>query len=139
MRVSEIMTRGVLTIAQTDALREARQKMDEHHCRHLAVVDESGVLVGIVSDRDVRLAMYSPFIMRERWQDEAVLDETRIEAIMSPAPVTVSLEATVVDAARLMLSHRISALLVTDNSHLLGILTTTDLLEALIEMQSVRD
>ncbi|HHO81454.1 MAG TPA: CBS domain-containing protein, partial [Bacillaceae bacterium] len=54
MLVREIMNRPVFTVRATDTLREAWELMRDRRIRHLPVVDESGRLVGIVTDRDLR-------------------------------------------------------------------------------------
>ncbi|MFW5690851.1 MAG: CBS domain-containing protein, partial [Chloroflexota bacterium] len=67
MNVIDIMTRSPVTIRPDAMLGEALEIMDQVGCRHLPVLSAEKHLVGIVSDRDCRLALNSPNIMRERW------------------------------------------------------------------------
>ena len=118
--VEDVMTRELVTIGPVTSCDKARRLMDEYRIRHLPVVD-SGRLVGMVSDRDVRSVMvHSPGTLASR--------------IMTPDPVTVTPETRVEHAARLMLDRRFGSLPVTDGRALIGIVTYTDLLRALVQV-----
>ena len=69
MLIKEIMTKNPATVKPTDTLRTVIETMALMGCRRLPVVVGDDV-VGIVADLDVREALNSPIIMRERWQDE---------------------------------------------------------------------
>ena len=73
--VQAIMTRDVVCVAPNDPIRTAIDRMRERGCRRLPVV-EIGKLVGIVTDRDLRRATNSPFVLHERWYDEFLLRTT---------------------------------------------------------------
>ncbi|GAB4345701.1 MAG: hypothetical protein Kow00117_23110 [Phototrophicales bacterium] len=135
MNVIDIMTRSPKTIRHDATLREALELMEEVGCRHLPVLSREKHLVGIISDRDCRLALNSPHIMRERWQDEAIINQTRVASIMSPAPIIVESDVPAAEAARLMLIHRISALPVMRGETLIGIVTTSDILAAFMTLE----
>jgi len=135
MFVKEVMTETPKTIGPNDTLRTAIERMALTACRRLPVVKE-GRLVGIVADKDVREALNSPIILRERWQDEELMDHARVEACMTPDPITVTPETPVVEAARLMRDRKIGGLPVMEGDHLVGIVTETDLLDALIKLLS---
>ena len=132
MRVHEVMSHQLITVRPTDSLKTAEEKMGLARCRHLPVVDEAGTLVGILSDRDCRLAHLSPATLRESWQDEAVLEQTPVEAFMSHEVLTIESSATVGKAALLLLNNRINALPVMKEGRLIGMVTSSDLLKALI-------
>lgn len=133
MVVQEIMTPDPATVSPQDTLRTAIEKMALMGCRRLPVVAE-GRLVGIVADLDIREALNSPIILRERWQDEDLVDHATVEACMTPKPVTVHPTTPVVQAARLMRNHKIGGLPVVDDDRLVGIVTETDMLDALIQL-----
>jgi acetoin utilization protein AcuB len=135
MLVREIMTRDPVTASPKDTLRTAIQKMASVGCRRLPVVAE-GRLVGIVADLDIREALNSPIILRERWQDEELMDHAIVEACMTPNPLTVTPDTPVIEAARLMRDRKIGGLPVMDGHELAGIVTETDLLDALIKLLS---
>ncbi len=129
--VEQVMTKSPATVSSSDSIRVALDRMRERSCRRLPVVD-SGVLVGIVSDRDLRRATNSPYVMRERWYDDFMLDHIPVRACMTPNPVKVSPRTPIAEAARLMLDRKIGGLPVVDEGHLVGIVTETDLLNFLI-------
>ena len=134
MNVSDIMTAKPVSIHQNGTLRQALELMDSNHCRHLPVLNSDGQLVGIVSDRDCRTALNSPHILRERWQDEQLADKLRVRAIMTPAPIVIEPDAEAAEAARLMLNNHISCLPVILGETLVGIVTTSDIMVAFMEM-----
>ncbi len=135
MNVKDIMTRTPATIRHDATLADALKTMHDVGCRHLPVISREEHLIGIVSDRDCRLALNSPHIMRERWQDEEIIHQTRVAAIMSPAPIIVEASYPAHEAARLMLEHKISALPVMRGETLIGIVTTSDIMMAFINAQ----
>jgi acetoin utilization protein AcuB len=131
--VSDFMTREPVIVSPDDKLRQAVETMQAHACRRLPVI-EGEWLVGIISDRDVRLALVSPFVLRERWYDEALLDETPIRACMTTDVVTVSPKAPLIEAAMLMRDRKIGGLPVVEQGRLVGIISETDMLDALIRL-----
>ncbi len=131
--VEHIMSREPALITPDEPLRHAVEVMRERDCRRLPVV-ENGKLVGIISDRDVRRATNSPFIVRERILDERILDEVTVRACMSSRPITVTPRTPIVDAAKLMRDRKIGGLPVVDKEMLVGIVTETDLLNYLIRL-----
>lgn len=130
MYVRDVMTPDPATISKHDSLHIARTRMLAHNCRRLPVLDDAGQLCGIITDRDLRLAVNSPLIMRERWQDEMLLEHTSVDACMTPDPICTTPDTTLEDAIGLLLAHKISGLPVIHNGRLVGILTVTDLLKA---------
>lgn len=136
MNVIDIMTPKPVTILHTANLGKALHLMEQTGCRHLPVLSLEGHLVGIISDRDCRLALNSPHILRERWQDELVLEETRVVNIMTPAPIIAEEFMPAHEAARLMLDNHISALPVMRGETLTGIITVTDILRAFITIET---
>jgi len=131
MLVREVMTPDPLTVQPDDTLRTAQERMSECACRRLPVVDENGHLVGIITDRDVRLALNSPLVLRERWQDDMLVNQTTVEVCMTPDPIVIAPDAPVQDAADILLKRKISGLPVLEGDRLVGIITVTDLLGAL--------
>jgi acetoin utilization protein AcuB len=136
MRVRDVMTPNPITVGSHESLRMAQERMVTHRCRRLPVLNEQDVLVGILTDRDVRLAVNSPLILRERWQDEQLLAQTQVAACMTPDPICVKPDTLLRDALDILLDHRISGLPVVDGDQLVGVLTVTDLLRALQQLLS---
>jgi acetoin utilization protein AcuB len=134
LNVIEMMTQNPVTIRVDDVLRTALEKMEFHQIHHLPVLSASRHLVGILSDRDCRLALNSPFVERAYWQND-VVETVTVRQVMTPAPITVSPDTTAYEATRLMLTHRVGCLPVMNDETLVGILTRSDLLIAAISVQ----
>jgi acetoin utilization protein AcuB len=138
--VADVMTCDPVTVTPDDSLRLARDRMAEGNFRRLPVV-QSRRLVGILTDRDLRRATNSPFVLRERWYDDLILDQIKVWGAMTANPVTVEASAPLIVAAKLMLDHKIGGLPVVeatrsvrDGIRLVGIITETDLLGYLIRL-----
>lgn len=134
MLVRDVMTLRPVTVRPSDTLLTAKARMEATHCRRLPVLDDEGRLVGIITDRDLRLATHSPLILRERWEDEWLLTRTEVDACMTPDPITVAADDPVEKAVDLLLAHTISGLPVLEGDRLVGIVTVTDLLRALRDL-----
>jgi acetoin utilization protein AcuB len=134
MRVEDYMTPNPITISPDDNLKTALERLIGVG-RRLPVVNDDGILVGIITDRDIRLAMNSPLVMRERWQDEYLLQSTTVGVCMSSNPVTVNLKTSLQEAVELILKGHFSGLPVVDHErNVVGIITVTDLMEALVDL-----
>ncbi len=131
--VADIMTPNPVTVTPRNAIRTAVNLMREGGFRRLPVVDR-GRLVGIITDRDLRRAANSPFVVREQWYDNFILDHIEVGSCMTPDPLTIAPSASVVDAVRLMRDHKVGGLPVVTDGQLVGIVTETDLLDFLIEL-----
>ena len=101
----------------------------------MPVIDK-GKLVGIVTDRDVRLIMNSPIVLHGRWQDEELLDKVTAESLMTPNPITVTPETPAYRAAEMLGTYNFGALPVIDDGALVGIITVTDFLDHFISNYS---
>ena len=129
MLVRDIMRSPAETVSVDTTLESAYRTMRERRIRHLPVL-ENGQLVGVVTDRDLRLATsvlapvpFSP--------------GSKVGSVMSPNPQTADSSDPIEDAARIMRDQKIGCLPVLDGSRLIGIVTGFDLLNALIRMTGV--
>lgn len=128
------MTRDPFTVGPDDTLAHALRLTREHRVRHLPVVDGAGMLVGILSDRDIRLAMPSPLTVADPERVD-FLERTPVHAVMTAEVVTCTGADPVEDAAKLLCRHRIGALPVVDAAgRLQGILSESDLLSAMVQI-----
>ncbi|MFZ0246241.1 CBS domain-containing protein [Candidatus Binatus sp.] len=118
MQIVNLMTSDPIVINPDDTLANAKAIMDDGRFRRLPVV-ESGRLVGILTERDIR-------------EHTGYLGSTRVNAAMRTALITVTPFNTVEDAARLMLKHKIGGLPIVADGKLVGIVTTSDLLRAFL-------
>lgn len=133
MLVKHRMTRDPLVVSPEQTLADALRLTRARRIRHLPVVQD-GAVVGMVSDRDVRLAMPSPLATADP-ERAAFLHRTHVRAVMAREVATVGPLETVEDAARLLVRRRIGALPVVDgHGRLIGILSETDILHAFVEL-----
>ena len=135
MNVSDIMTRNPVTIRSTNTVREALEAMEQVGCHHLPVLSSENHLVGMITARDCRLALSLPDVVREYWQDDELAVQLPVASVMTPAPTVTSSDATVTEAARLMLNNYVSCLPVMRDETLVGIVTVSDILVAFTKMQ----
>lgn len=125
------MTRDVVIAPPWLSLADAWKVLSREKIRHLPVV-ERGELVGIVSDRDLLLAA-SGTAAHPSFPAETVAEA------MTTHPVTCAPETSIAEAASLMIDKKIDALpVVTGGSHLVGLVTSTDLLMLLLEREPLR-
>lgn len=133
MLVKKRMTHDPVVVSPRHSLADALRLTRERRIRHLPVV-ENGVLVGMVSDRDVRTALPSPLTEPDA-ERVAFLDRTPVSAIMRSDVDSIGPLDSVEDAAKLMRRRRIGALPVVDaRGAVLGILSESDVLDAFVEI-----
>jgi acetoin utilization protein AcuB len=133
MRARHWMAFEPMTAAPDDTVRDARKRMRTRGIRHLPVVD-GGRVVGMLSDRDVRISdTHLEDIAGPDDLARVAGEQRTVREVMSTPVHVVTEDATVDEAARLMLSRRVSAVpVVTEHGELLGLLTTTDCLLAFL-------
>jgi len=126
------MTGALITARPDMPVLDARHLMIEKRIRHLLVTNESGELLGIVTDRDIRLNLPSQATSLSVWELNYLLTRLMVGKVMTQSVITVGPDREARDAAVLMLDHRIGALPVVDGGRLIGIVTETDLLRAFV-------
>lgn len=127
LTVNDLMTVIPNAITPQTTLRQVIELMKMQACRQLPVLDH-GKLVGIITDRDVRLVMNSPLVLHGRWQDEEILDTITADNCMTPDPMFVAPGTSAYQAANMLSIYKFGALPVVDNGILVGIITVTDFL-----------
>jgi acetoin utilization protein AcuB len=120
MFVRQRMTANPITINPHDTLATAREKMTTGKFRRLPVVQD-GALVGILTDRDILR-----FVGSEQ--------RTRVVGAMTETPLTIPPTMPVEDAVHLMRKHQVSGLPVVEQGKVVGILTTSDIMQAFLEV-----
>ena len=128
LTVSSLMTTEPYTVYPEAAIREVLMLMKTKHVRQIPVVDAHKRLLGIVTDRDIRLAINSPFV-GEHWLDNSVLDNITVQSCMTTTPLIVSPQTPAYEAAEILSAHKFGALPVVDDGKVVGIITTTDFLD----------
>jgi len=129
MKVRELMTGGLVCVTPETPVVEARQTMLAKQIRHLLVTEDRRLL-GIVTDRDIRLNLPSQATSLSVWEMNYLLSRLTVGEVMTKSVIIIGPDREARDAARLMMEHKIGALPVVDDDHLIGIVTETDILRA---------
>jgi acetoin utilization protein AcuB len=129
MKVRELMTGGPITVPPETPVFDARQTMLKERIRHL-LVTENRRLLGIITDRDIRLNLPSQATSLSVWEVNHLLARLTVSEVMTKSVIIIGPDQDARDAALLMLEHKIGALPVLDGAHLIGIITETDVLRA---------
>lgn len=125
MLVGNHMSKNPVTVTPQNTLATAQTRMLDGRFRRLPVV-ENGKLVGILSDRDVRGHM-------------GHLEQTKVNVAMTESPVTVAPLTTLEEATKLLLRHKIDGLPVVEGGKLVGIITTSDVLKAFLDVMGASE
>ena len=129
MRVKDLIDRTPVTVGRETPVLEARRMMLERRVRHLLVTEHER-LVGIITDRDIRLNMPSPATTLSVWELNYLLARLTVGEVMTKSVIVVDPHRDAREAAALLLSEKIGALPVMDGETLVGIVTETDFLRA---------
>ena len=133
MKVRDIMTTPPITVEMDMPVLEARQLMGLHCIRHLPVTD-GGRLMGIVTDRDIRLSLPSSATRLSVLELDVLIARLTVGSVMTKTVITVEPAHDAAEAGRIMLDHKIGALPVVDRGVIVGIVTQTDMLRAFVTM-----
>lgn len=138
MLIENWMTKDVVTVTPETSMMKASKIMKEKGVSRLPVVDEKGVLVGIVSDRDVKDASPSKATTLDMHELYYLLSEIKTKDIMTKKVVTIRMGETVDTAAAIMLEHKIGGMPVIDQgSKVVGIVTDSDIFKVLVRITGV--
>ncbi len=124
MLIREIMTPNPVTISPDESIDDAFQTLLKKRFRQAPVV-ENGKLVGIVTDRDLRMAIFQSYVG----------SSLNVRDVMRFDPITISADAEVEKAARIICEKKFNALpVVSATGGLVGIVTTTDILKGILNL-----
>ena len=139
MRVSELMSRDVVTLRDTETCHEAIDRMCRRKVRHLPVLDRDGAIVGIVTDRDVRHRLFAPDTYRQigKIAVSVLLRQAPVRAVMSAPVRCIGVAADVAEAAERMRRDEVGCLPVVDGSRLVGMLTEIDVLRSIVAAEAL--
>ena len=130
--VKDWMTSAPISIPWNVSALEAYRRMVEHGIRRLPVMD-GDELVGIVTLGDVRAADLSGIAGVDRSEIRSVISDLGVDRLMSRPVITVTPEAPVREAAKLMLEHKIAGLPVVSDERMIGIITESDIFRMVVE------
>jgi len=129
--VSQIMSKELITLTQKDSLYDAENLFKKHNIRHLPVV-ENKKLVGVVSYSDLLKISYVD-VTEEDDIESVVYDTYTVTQLIAKTPLSILPSSTVKEAAEILSKHSFHSIPVVENEELVGIVTTTDLLNYFID------
>ena len=132
--VRDIMTPEVTTLGRNESLQFVKDIMNLGRVRHFPVVDE-GKVVGIVSQRDLYKASLGSVMKYGEKAQRSFLEGIAVKEVMCEPVITIAPHASVQEAARIMIEKKIGCLPVLEGHTLVGIVTETDMLKLVAEME----
>lgn len=138
MKVRDLMEKTVVTLGQVDTLDLADDVMQLGRIRHMPVVWE-GIVVGIVSQRDLFRAGISSVLKFPHRVDKDWLQKLRVQEVMTSDPVTIAPDASLRDAVELMLKKRVGCVVVVEKEKLVGLLSESDCMRYLARLLCVAE
>ncbi len=139
MYVGRIMHTQLITVSPTTSLEEANILIRKKRIDHLPVINDSGKLVGILSDRDLKQYWASPATTLSTHELNYLLQQVIVEMIMITPVITIPPSTTIERAALIMQENDINALPVVENDDLVGIITSTDVMGVLLSAIGISD
>ncbi len=153
--VADVMTRTVLSIPETASLKELVDVIQGHHLHSIPVVDAQGMLVGVVSLKDVLkviLARYLPLLSAVSLEEtpDALDDNTleigfermeempTVQDLMTRHPKSVKPENSLLTVTVIMYMNKIHRLPVTENGKLMGIISQSDVIRTIFDSQTAK-
>jgi acetoin utilization protein AcuB len=137
LSVEQIMKRPVISVRENENLADAYRVMCDYDCRHVPVVNDEREVVGVISDSDILKSMSDEGIqLSQLAEQELLLRDHPVTEVMSTNPETIEVGLPLADACQIMLENKIDCLPVTEGRHLAGIITTSDILRAMIQRET---
>ena len=134
IQVQAWMSSNVKTVAPDTSMSDAYQDMKLNNIRRLPVVNKHNELVGIVTIGDVREAKPSDVSTLSIWELNYLWAKITVDKVMTRDVMTIHPDAPILDAAEMMLNHKISGIPVVDNDdNLVGIVTESDIFRMLVQ------
>ncbi|CAM2061262.1 acetoin utilization protein AcuB [Desulfovibrionales bacterium] len=139
MLIHDWMTRGPIITLPDVSMMKVAKIMKEKNIRRLPVVDQTGRLVGIITDRDIKEASPSKATTLDVHELYYLLSEIKVKDIMTKDPIAVNATDTVETAALIMTNKRLGSLPVIDeHNKVIGIITDSDVFKVLIDITGVK-
>ncbi len=139
MLVKDRMTQNPVTVSPDTPVSEALNLMRQKKVRRMPVVDRRGHLVGIVAEKDLLYASPSPATSLNVYEIGYLLSKLKVKEIMAKDVVTITEDAPLEEAARIMVDNAVSGLPVVRDKAVVGIITETDIFKILVELLGARE
>jgi len=131
--ITTIMTQNVVTLKKSDSLEKAEKLFKKNHIRHIPVVSGKAI-IGMLSYTDLlRISFADSAFEEEDYVDSVVYNMFTIEQVMVKKIVSAKSSNTIKEVAEILAKSEFHALPVVDNNILVGIVTTTDLINYLLK------
>jgi predicted transcriptional regulator len=137
MQVKDLMSKDLFVLYADDNLLLAEEMMQWKRIRHVPVVDRHYNLKGLVTHRDMLRASISTLAQFPRHETRAMQTHVLLQDIMQTQVFTISPDADIKEAARVMWQEKIGCLLVAEQGQLVGILTEADFLKYVLQQEAV--
>lgn len=138
MLVGKRMSSPVITIHPDSTLEEALNLMKAEHIRRLPVVDKDGILIGIVSERQLLAASPSDATTLSVYEIKELMNKVTIDKIMTRDVLTVTADNPLEETARIMADNKVGGLPVVEGRKVVGMITETDVFKVFLEMLGAR-
>jgi acetoin utilization protein AcuB len=139
MLVRERMSTNPVTITDDASITDALRVMRENQVRRLPVLDKTGHMVGIVSEKDLLYASPSPATSLSIYEMHYMLTRLKVTELMTSDVITVEADTPLEEAARVMTDNKIGGLPVFEGGKLVGIITETDIFKVFLELLGGRE
>ena len=137
MIVAKRMTPNPITVGPETSVMDAAELMHSKKIRRLPVVDK-GVLVGIVTDRDLREVSPSPATSLSVHELNYLLAKMKVSEVMAKEVITVPVDAAIEEAALLMYNNKIGGIVVVDaDGKVVGLITETDIFKLFVDVMGL--
>ena len=139
MYVGQKMRKDLVTVTTETPVLKARELLRAHNIKHLPVIDSDMNLKGILTDRDLKAAWASPATSLSVYELTYVLEKLTVGSIMTKEVITVTPDTSIERAAKVIQDNRIHSLPVLEGKKLVGIITSTDLMDILLDALGINE
>lgn len=130
--IAKIMTTDLITLSFSDTLYTAEKRMKVNHIRHMPVVEDDKLL-GLLSLSDLKRISFIDAYSKEGTEDTPVYNMLSIQDLMIKNPITTTSDTSILEVSKLLVNKEFHSLPVVDHGKLVGIITTTDILNFFID------
>ncbi|QEN08774.1 CBS domain-containing protein [Oceanispirochaeta crateris] len=139
MQVLNRMTKNPVSVSPQTPVSEARNKMKREKIHRLPVVDKTGHLMGIITEKDILYASPSPATSLDVFEISNLLAHLEVHSVMTKDVITIGPDTPLEDAARIMADNNIGGLPIIEKGILVGIITESDLFRVFVELFGARE
>jgi acetoin utilization protein AcuB len=139
MLVGSRMTPNPITIGPDVSIAEAMELMKRENVRRFPVVDKNRKMIGVVTQTDLLHASPSAATSLTMWEITYLLGQIKVREVMTRDVLSIGEDATLEEAARIMVNNKIGSLPVVRDGNPVGIITESDIFQVFLEMMGARE